>query len=286
MMAKRNSIFSIKSPLLIDDYITCLVYHVISLASSPQMKYQFYRTLNKILLIGGLIFLPFLSKAQQGLYKLDEFDSLHSLLKTEISDSLRFVALIDVAERFAFVDLDSGVYYFEEAKKLEGLVTDTTWIANLYLVGAKIYDHRLTYDSTKKMIKKAVSLSKAIDNNLGIEMGYDLLGGVYSELGELDSALFFHRLGLQYADSIGKAIGYNNIGIILVQLGKVKEASEYYVKSLDYLDKAYEYADYYLVNFYSNIGVLKSKQKELEEAKKYYRLAIAAGENTGRYPRG
>lgn len=135
----------------------------------------------------------------------------------------------------------------------------------------------INMDSAFVYSKKALALSKKINNQQSIANSYNTLGSNYEYVSKLDSALYYYKKSLEYKyslkDSIGIANSLNNIGIVYDEQGDYKKALYNYFKALQIYENnesTFDKVPMVLVN----IGIVYKKQKEFEKVLEYYKKAL------------
>lgn len=107
---------------------------------------------------------------------------------------------------------------------------------------------------------------------------FNNIGSMYHDQDNYDSAYFYFEkaleLGLEIKDVSGLAIVYNNLGIIQLQkFNNIPKAVEYYNQSIEMKEQM---ADFFgLAYSYINMGNLYRNNGKYEEARGYYRTAVA-----------
>lgn len=132
-------------------------------------------------------------------------------------------------------------------------------------------------DSAFVYSKKALGLSKKINNQQSIANSYNTLGSNYEYISKLDSALYYYKKSLEYKyglkDSIGIANSLNNIGIVYDEQGNYEQSLGNYFKALKIYENnktSFDKIPMVLVN----IGIVYKKQKEYQKVLDYYQKAL------------
>jgi len=111
---------------------------------------------------------------------------------------------------------------------------------------------------------------------------YNMIGGVYDDIGNLDDALFYYFRALNLAKELGdkeyEATLLNNIGGIYKDKGDYDKALSYYEDSLSLKQSEIDKAP-----TYNNIAVLYTEKGENEKALEYFFKALDIRERYGDY---
>lgn len=206
--------------------------------------------------------------------------ALHAL---ELSQQLELV----VSEASSYGTL--GLYYevtgdFEQSasnylkaiKLLEGLEGAEIELANMY------HNIAMTFDLTgsrKKAISyydKALKLQLRFGDDDDLILAYLNLGGVYFEIYEYDSAMFYYHKIIELGkkpENDGYQIVYNNIGNIYKDTEQLDSAEYYYRKTLSYLKRAHN--PDYLYSTYVNLSKVFWNRGEFKISQAYADSALA-----------
>ncbi len=132
----------------------------------------------------------------------------------------------------------------------------------------------------QKSLEHAQALEMLARNDEELLTAYNLLGLVYSTLGDLDTALMYHMRELSLSRKMGdrreEAIALNNIAGIYNRKGDYQRALEYYMRSLNLQDDPRERAI-----TLNNIGNVYDALGDYKNAERYLKQAIELWEKSG-----
>ncbi len=125
--------------------------------------------------------------------------------------------------------------------------------------------------------KKALYISRKINDQKAIAKSYNAIGNVFNAKSNADSALYYHKKSLELKiiikDSLGIADSYTNLGIISDESGDYLDALQYYFSALKIYEeksKSFDQIPAVLVN----IGIVYKKQKKYDKVLEYYQRAL------------
>jgi len=170
-------------------------------------------------------------------------DSLKQLLKTTVPDSTRIDLLGELSLKYTGIDLDSTIYFAEEAVALARSVKDK---------------ERLGY-----MLK-----------NVGI--GYYYKGDFVNTLGFWEESLLtFKEIG----NLKGESNLLGNIGAVYNSTGDYPKSIDYHLRCLRIAEKNKD--DFRMATALQNIGAVYSNMEDFEGSEKYYNQAMVLCEKIG-----
>lgn len=145
------------------------------------------------------------------------------------------------------------------------------WSLNLltgYQKVANFYDHLEDFETAMLYHRKALKISKDIDNKKAIAYCYNNFGNIFHHQEKLDSALFFYQKSLELKEEINDSISiaktYHNIGNVYFAQNDLKKTEEYYYLSLKKQEKIKNNRD--LSNLYCALGELEIAYANYEKA--------------------
>ncbi len=126
------------------------------------------------------------------------------------------------------------------------------------------------YDLAIKQFKKALSIEKSINNQLGVAINYNNIGIAKEETGKIEEALAYYQESARINDNlnneIGKIISGSSIAGIYIKQGRYKEALQL-IK--DNLRKTQQLNNpFYLTSEYISLGWAQTKLKLYSKAEK------------------
>ncbi len=146
---------------------------------------------------------------------------------------------------------------------------DTAEINQLNSLSFKI--RTLYPDSSKLLALKAIEHSSKIDYKKGLGEGYTRLGILEKNIGNNDSAIYYHSKSLYYRqldkDSLAIGRSYNNIGNIFNKMNNYDSAIYYHLEAVKIAELFQDTAD--LADYTNNLGIDFNKNGDYTEAYKY-----------------
>ena len=168
-------------------------------------------------------------------------------------------------------------------QKLNSGLTDSNAVN---ILNKLFWEYKNVYpDTARNYIKKAISLSKAIDYQYGLARAYNNYGNLFSNLSKYDSAFYYYfkSLDIFSANDEKKGIAdvYNNLGIIHTYQGNYDTAISYYQKSLQ-IEKLLNNPRG-MASSYSNIGVIYYYKGDLNHSLEFFLKSLAIEEKHNFY---
>ncbi|UCH88121.1 MAG: tetratricopeptide repeat protein [Thermoplasmata archaeon] len=146
-----------------------------------------------------------------------------------------------------------------------------------------IHLRRVEREEATKYFKRALNLSKSLDDIEGIAESYRGLGTVNMIGGEFKDAISYHEKSIKYAKEINDyhimAKTYIDLGAVYGNLGEHDKAIEYHEKSISELEKIGD--NYQMAKAYNNIGDIYRLKGNFEKAVEYNMKCVNICENTG-----
>lgn len=125
--------------------------------------------------------------------------------------------------------------------------------------------------------RKAVALSKKVDNKKGEAMAYNLLAIAYNMQQHHDSAQFFYNKALvlfkEIADSTGLMHVYNNLGVLCKNKGQFARAVEYYKSALNVARDKRDTVG--MIQSLNNLGIVMYNWKHYSTSVDFYNEALS-----------
>ncbi|MBC5837375.1 tetratricopeptide repeat-containing sensor histidine kinase [Flavobacterium muglaense] len=137
--------------------------------------------------------------------------------------------------------LDSSFLYYYKAEKMYSELGDNFNLAKTLINKATLQYRAGDFLGSEKSVFSVLRIIKNEKNTSNILYdAYNLLGIIYSELGEYDNAIIYHNKALTMSDDEAipkvfqsKATTYNNIGFLYLNLKKYALAQTYFKKGLE-----------------------------------------------------
>ena len=167
-----------------------------------------------------------------------EIDSLETLLKKDIHDTLKINILVKLENRYSRVNLDKSIEYGEKFLKLSQQLNDTKHITVAHkLIGINYMKKNYSLDTVLVPFQKAIAVAEKYNHQRD---KYGALSGVamvYRKFGQRDTAFALLQETLTVAEKNGwkkmQSTVLVNAAIILKYQQKRKKAKEYYIKGLN-----------------------------------------------------
>lgn len=155
-------------------------------------------------------------------------DSLESVLKTSLSDSLRVQTLLVLSSEYEYVDVSKSKLFVEEAINIikekglrRSLARAYHNLGSIHRVGGDLYA-ALSADKT------ALEAAILVNDSSAIAIGYNNVANNYYDLGEYDEAyLYFsqsYKIAGRISDSLISTIALHNLGRVLKEAGQYEKA--------------------------------------------------------------
>ena len=256
----------------------------------------------------------------------DKLDSLRQVITSNNSQEEVVDAMNDMAKEFKKrYKSDSIKYYADSALKIstkdhyiKGIASSTITLCNYYwsngqgdkalaiipalmywanklddkeILGKAYYNAGVTYgmngnlDSAIYFFK--ASLAENLDDSSTILLDYNGLGNIYRNIGDNDSAFFYHFKAARVAEMTGDnknlSLIYSNIGSGYNSVGQYDEAEKYVRKGLELARKNKFYKT--VADDLSRLSAVYYDRKEYVEALNYLDSASAILDSIGSYSR-
>jgi signal transduction histidine kinase len=171
----------------------------------------------------------------------------------------------------AFKDLaqyDSSVYYYIKGSKLCNYPGFERYNGSLLINIGKILKLRGEYRRAKQNLLKSIPINEKFGNNRNIALAYTILGNIYNDTGNADSAVRYYR----EAENIYSALKYEKgLNDIYINLGEIYQKQGNYQQAIGMYDKALVY--YRKANDYDGIITARTNKAAMLVFLKRYRDA-------------
>ena len=229
--------------------------------------------LKKVLIV-FLLYTPILYSFQ--IYSQSKTDSLIRISGSNVHDTIRTQAFLDLSWAFKTSDTEIALKYGESALNLSRTTKRKDHEANALKNIGVIYLFSSNFPKAENYLKAAIQVYKNIGNKKGIAGCNNNLGLVEEQTGDYQQAFEYYAISLQINEEIdnksGIASSESNIGNVLQIQGKYRNAIEYYLKSLKIREELNEKLG--IADTYNNIGALYEKQNALSQAMTNYEKAL------------
>jgi two-component system, sensor histidine kinase PdtaS len=228
----------------------------------------------KILLALVLGISAFATHAQRA-----ERDSLITLLKTDIHDTTRSLAMVRLINLYAAMAPDTALSYGREALSfIDGKKLDKYKPAVLGAMG-NAYLVKGEYNTAESYFRNV--LAEAIrrkDDNLR-SRAYNSLGILFLYKPDYDSSIYYNEKQLEFERLADRknalANSYNNIGIAYYYKGNYPLSLQYYLKALHERENQTPVKNDAVSTCLLNIGEVYAKMQDYQKSLEYYYQANA-----------
>ncbi len=213
-----------------------------------------------------------------GSLKAQNIDSLLNVLSTQIPDTSKVRNYLQLGKAFNSNDLDSALYYYNQALELAGSISDAfPFFKGLVLenIGVAYYgrgDRALIIS----YLKKAMQSHENANLHEEVSRTEHRLATYYSNFSMFDSAVY-------HFDQVIARNKKHNLNIEMVNSLSSSGLNSYYLRDLDKAAKSLLEAIRYgnetgdtsrIYAPYLNYGLVLKEQKQYEQAKKYMNAAL------------
>jgi len=228
----------------------------------------------------AILFLPALCWA---LPQVHSIDSLQERLVYEKDAENRFNLLIALCEQFSKIQLDSALYYGQEAYQLAQSLAQPEKLALSQYHQAKIHIRKEAPEKSLPFALEATKQFTTLQDTSNWIKSLNVLGASYLRQGMIVEALpkFYKSRDLAIATGDSRAVAAvnGNIAIIENRSGHYEEAISFIQEALDYLkdidDPVLE------TSLKNNLALNYYSLGKLDEAIETYKSILALAEHTG-----
>jgi tetratricopeptide (TPR) repeat protein len=219
-------------------------------------------------LIGTLIFLSTHGLTAQSL------DSL-SLVIEQNDNEPKVDALNLLSKKLYRTDTDSAIQLSQLASELAESLNYTRGVAEAQRRLGLTYGKKDQFDKALEHLLVSQRNFKLLSDSVALSLLHNNIAGVYRNRGEYSKSLNEYLQGMALASRIKnleiQAMIHNNIGILYKNAGEYDSAVSHYFRSLDIKKKV---RPNLVGSSYTNIGLVKIKLKDYEEAENYLQMAL------------
>ncbi len=244
--------------------------------------------MSRLLTVLGIIWLMvFCSNLS---YAQSKVDSLVSVRKMAIHDSVRVEIDITLTNHYRVSNSDSAIFFGERALELsrsESMQAYPEFESRVLTYLGLAYGY--TPDQKRKGISYLrQSLPYFIDQQNVTQLAYNYfcIGYFYgSHLHEYDSAVFYYNQATVLSDTLNTSYvsgSYNNAGLALYRKGDYESSMKYYVTALEMRKETGSVYD--MACTILNMGMAYDKLDQPESAKNYYMEALSGFIEAGHIP--
>jgi tetratricopeptide (TPR) repeat protein len=182
-----------------------------------------------------------------------KIDSLESVLKQKIHDTVRIQVVFELASEFKDKDINKSIAYSNQLLSLSQKRNDKTNMSKAYdLLALGLYQKDYQIDTVIAVYKKSLDLANAV-NNTGLKLkALSGMARTYGKFGLKDKAISLHQEVLKKAEATNDKLtiitASCDLGNLLrYQKGAAQLAKKYYFKALKYSEELNE-QDFILIN--------------------------------------
>jgi len=229
----------------------------------------------KIKLLLFFILFCFQSYSQQKI-----IDSLTTLTKTNLTDSLKVKVYGDLSYYYGTINMDSAFHYGKKALNLALENENAQGIGQSYNDLGILYYRISEFDKSISYYKKSLKIREELKDTMGLGGLYNKLGIAYQRIFKMDSALFYNTQALKIFEQKNHtqyvALIKNNIANIYFNLKQYQKSLK---EHLDVAEIRTQIKDNFgLVYSYTNIGNSYLYLKDTIESINYYKKGIDLAE--------
>ncbi|MBT8220478.1 MAG: tetratricopeptide repeat protein [Bacteroidia bacterium] len=164
-------------------------------------------------------------------------DSLQQILKTNIPDSTRIDVLDNLFQVYISKDLDSSIYYAEEAIRLSRSTKDETRLGYMLKNMGIAYYYKGDFVRVLDYWMESLSTFQKIGHLKGESNLLGNIGAVYNSTGDYPKAIDYHLRCLRIAelnnDDFRRATALQNIGAVYSNMEEYEESAKYYNQAME-----------------------------------------------------
>lgn len=207
-------------------------------------------------------------------------DSITTLLKTPLSDSIRVKAYGDLCWYYGAISLDSAFYYGNLALDLSKTTKNLKGEAQAYNdLGILLYKTS-DFNGALSYYKKALVIRTESRDSLGMGSIFNKMGIAYQRIFKMDSAIFFNTKALEIYEKYNNvryvALIKNNNANIYFNLKQYNKALNEHLEVAEIRSRIQD--NFGLVHSYTNIGNSYLYLKDTTESVNYYIKGIEIAE--------
>ncbi len=215
--------------------------------------------------------------------KIDNLDSLKSILSEMQNDSIKLNILNQISWQYLQRNLDSAEKYNaifnEHAIKIKDLRNQAIGLNTSCVVQW----YKGDMDAALKYIKKALIINLQRQDTSFLSGNYGNIGMLYDNLGQTDSAIYYYKKALTLAivsnNLIGQAKSHANIAILFTDVKDFQLALKHNFEAEKIYLKIGNISD--LPILYNNIGIIYKIQMVSDSARFYYSKGLLIADSLG-----
>lgn len=219
-----------------------------------------------------------LFKVANRYYNLDDWGGYHKITLMVLEKSISSNDTVNIAKAYTYLGdyhgsqgvSDSAFSSYLKAEKMFVHLNDNLNLARTRLKKALLQYNESDFSGSEMSVLKALSVNKEKNVNEILYECYNLLGLIYNEKGDFETAIEFHNKALKLNDEeipIGiqsKATSMNNLGLVYQNLNQHKRAVPYFQKGLEQKEDLIIYKPSLYGMLLDNLGYSRYKLKSSE----------------------
>ena len=207
-------------------------------------------------------------------------DSLFSLLKSNPSDSIKFLCYDELCWEYMNYNTDSAMYFGEKALAISKKLNKSEKIAVAYSSISTVFYYKGKLENAIEQALKSYEIRKTLSDKTLAFKSLNNLAVMYQDIGELDKAmnLLLDADKNWTANDEIKSSVKNNLGTVYKLKGNYKEALIKFFEALALKEKGNNLKDQAMT--LSNIASIYREQDNLKMARRFIDKAFAIGMKT------
>jgi len=227
------------------------------------------------LIVSFFIFIFFLNSFGQN-YPTRK-DTIHNIISTTKSDSLRLDAYLEAIGWYYVSDPDSAIYFAIKGLELAEQINSDLGRSDAYGWLAYLYEQKSQLDESMKFNLLGLETYKRTKNLVGVSVCLNNIGLIYMRLGNFPKAFEFWEKSIVISKEInynsGLASVYGNIGFARLEQGDNQQALEFLMQSAHYNEIDSNFHGLGIT--YVNIGSIYTREKNYSQAIFYLEKSLA-----------
>ena len=192
-------------------------------------------------------------------------DSLKQLLLTDIHDTSKIDVLDQLSQLYRGIDLDTCIFYADEAIELAGQINDLERQAFMQKNAGIGYYYKGDFVKVLEYWEASLATFENINHLTGISNLQSNIGAVYNSTGDYDQAIEYHLKSLRIAekneDDFRKATALQNIGAVYSNMEEFSKSEKYYRQALELCES---------IDYQACIGIVTMNLSEVYREKKEF----------------
>lgn len=206
----------------------------------------------------------------------DELDSLFEVVSTQEDGIEKVNTIIEIAMKYARIDLDSAMMFAEQAFALSNqLDYDKGRLDALFRKGY-IQKKKGNYNTSFEYFTEFLALSEKIQDSGNMAKGYLEYAIAFRRMGKEELASYYHKksisIYLKLNHKWGLLSNYNSLGNLFKSNAQFDSAAYYYMQAININKEVGSVKN--LIIIYHNLGGTYKELQDYENARKYLFMAL------------